>query len=388
MHTKLDGKPMIVSFKDGVKLFGLSIVSCCAVLVCTMFVNYQQDLMGIADKITTETAQMLYQAQISMGKVICFISGCCLLSTSMVLMLFYVKHYIDMHQSVLGMYKAMGYSSFAIAKHFWIFGVSVCIGCIAGWSLAYGICPLFYQAQNADGIFPQIEVTFHPSLILFLIILPSLFFICVAIGYGYFKLQAPVLDLLKERKELHRRKRHPKKEKPSFLQGLRQSILWEKKVLVFLMTFSAFCFSSMTQMAFAMDELASEMFAVMLMGIGLILAFTILLLSLSTVVRTNRKTIAIMQVFGYTDQVCQRTILGSYRPFAYLGFLLGTGYQYGLLKLVLTLVFAQVEGIPEYHFDIGNCLISLGLFLISYEMVMYCFFQKLKKVSLQSIMIE
>lgn len=385
---KLDGKSMIVSLKDGLKLFGLSIVTCCAVLVCTMFINYQFDLINITNQVTTDAARMLYQAQISMGKVICLVSGCSLLSTSIVLMLFYIKHYIDTHQSALGIYKAMGYGPFSIAKHFWIFGGSVLIGSIVGWSLAYLICPIFYQAQNADGLLPQMDVTFHPSLIFFFIVLPTLLFVCVAIGYGYFKLKAPVLDLLRERKPMRSHKHHLKKEKQSFLQGLRQSVLWEKKVLVFFIAFSAFCFSSMTQMAFSMDELASQMFSVMLMGIGLILAFTILVLSLSTVVKANRKTIAMMQVFGYTDKDCKRTILGSYRPFAYIGFLFGTGYQYGLLKLVLTFVFAQVEGVPEYHFDIVNGIISLGLFLISYEFVMYCFFQKLKKVSFKSIMRE
>ncbi|MCM1350396.1 MAG: hypothetical protein NC182_04265 [Prevotella sp.] len=379
---------MIVSLKDGLKLFGLSIVMCCAVMVCTMFMNYQLDLISIADQITTDAAQMLYQAQISMGKVICVVTGCTLLATSIVLILFYIKHYIDTHQSILGIYKAMGYNSFSIAQHFWMFGWSILIGCMIGWSLAYVICPIFYQAQNADGLFPQMDVTFHPSLILFFIVLPTLLFICVAMGYGYFKLKAPVLDLLKKRKKIRSRRYRPKKEQKTFLQGLRQSVLWEKKVLVFFITFSAFCFSSMSQMAFSMDELASQMFSVMLMGIGLVLAFTILFLSLSTVVKANQKTIAMMQVFGYTDKDCKRIILDSYRPFAYMGFLLGTGYQYGLLKLVLTLVFANVEGVPEYHFDIVNSFISLGLFWISYEFAIYCFFQKLKKVSFKSIMTE
>lgn len=379
---------MIVSLKDGIKLLGVSIVMCCAVLVCTIFVNYQFDIIKLANEMTTEAAKALYQAQLSMGKVICIVSGGCLILTSTILILFYIKHYIDTHQAELGVYKAMGYTPFSIAKHFWTFGCSVFIGSVIGFVIAYCICPLFYQTQNKDGLFPKMDVTFHPSLILFFIVIPTLLFSCIAIGYGCWKLHAPVLDLLKAKKKMRVQKHRSQKANRSFLQELTKSVLREKKVLVFFTLFSAFCFSSMTQMAFAMDELASKMFSIMLIGIGLVLSFTILLLSLTTVIKSNQKTIAMMQVYGYTDRQSQRVILGSYRPFAYIGFILGTIYQYGLLKIVLTLVFAKVEGVPEYHFDLINCLISLILFFVSYELVMYFFFQKLKKVSLKSIMME
>ena len=111
------------------------------------------------------------------------------------------------------------------------------------------------------------------------------------------------------------------------MKDLRGVTLRSKKSLVFFVAFSAFCFSAMVQMSFSMDELASETFAVMVLSIGLILAFVTLFLSLSSVVKGNTKTIAMMRVFGYDDTTCSRYILGAYRPISYLGFAIGTVYQ-------------------------------------------------------------
>ena len=59
---------MIVSIKDSVKLFGISIMTCCAVTVCNMFLNYYLDLTAIAGLIDNPYAQMFYDAQIMTSK--------------------------------------------------------------------------------------------------------------------------------------------------------------------------------------------------------------------------------------------------------------------------------------------------------------------------------
>ncbi len=38
---------MVISFKDSLKLFGISIMMCCAITVCNMFMNYLIDLKGV-----------------------------------------------------------------------------------------------------------------------------------------------------------------------------------------------------------------------------------------------------------------------------------------------------------------------------------------------------
>ena len=82
---------MIIGIKDTLKLFGISIIACCAVFVCTLFLNYNIDLVSIENEITTEAGILMYNAQVSMGKVTATVTGGCLVATSIVMLLFYEK---------------------------------------------------------------------------------------------------------------------------------------------------------------------------------------------------------------------------------------------------------------------------------------------------------
>lgn len=161
-----------------------------------------------------------------------------------------------------------------------------------------------------------------------------------------------------------------------------------KKALVFFIIFASFCFSAMTQMSFSMKDLSSEMMGAMMLVIGLVLAFTTLFLAITTVINGNTKTIAVMRVFGYSQKECCRAILGGYRPMSYIGFIIGTVYQYGLLRLMVDIVFKDVEGVPTYKFDFPVMLISLVCFITIYEILMYVYSEKIKKISIKEIMIE
>ena len=379
---------MVIGLKDTLKLLGISIVACCAIFVCTLFLSYNIDLKQIDGTMTSMEAIILYQAQVSMGKVTCAVTGGCLCATSAVMLLFYVKNYIDAHGKELGILKALGYSDRNIAKHFWIFGFCVLIGCLVGFLGATLYQPTFYAVQNAEGIFPDVPVHIHLDLFLLLVLLPAAAFALLSILYADLILKRPVLDLIREKRE-HRTK-HKKKDDSTlpFLQTLKRSTVRDKKLLVFFIAFSAFCFSAMTQMSMSMLDLSSESFAGMILSIGLILAFVTLFLSLSAVVKGNTKTIAMMRVFGYDERTCGRAILGGYRPFSYLGFALGTIYQYALLKLVLTFVFEGVDSIPEYHFDFKALGITLVLFLLTYELILLFYAKAIGKLSLKSVMAE
>ncbi len=381
---------MVIGFKDTVKLFGIAIIACCAVFVCTLFLSYNIDLAAIKDEITTEAGMVMYHAQVLMGKVVAGVSGGCLIATSVVMLLFYVKNYIGTHGKELGILKALGYSDIRIAKHFWIFGLSVFFGCIVGYITGYLYLPTFYQKQapNSQALIPELKVQFHPLLTFALIGAPTIAFIAISVWFAYLKLKSPVLDLLREKQNLKVRIGRDGKEDTPFLKDLRGLTLRSRKSLVFFVAFSAFCFSAMVQMSFSMTELASETFAAMVLSIGLILAFVTLFLSLSSVVRGNTKTIAMMRVFGYDDATCSRYILGAYRPFSYLGFAIGTVYQYGLLKLMVSVVFADVGNVPEYSFDFEALMITLIMFVLVYELVMYLYSRGIKRLSVKSIMLE
>ena len=131
-----------------------------------------------------------------------------------------------------------------------------------------------------------------------------------------------------------------------------------------------------------------ETYAVMVLSIGLILAFVTLFLSLSSVVKGNTKTIAMMRVFGYDDTTCSRCILGAYRPISYIGFAFGTVYQYGLLRMMVSVVFADIENMPEYGFDFKALTVTLILFVLTYELVMYLYSRSIKRLSVKSVMLE
>lgn len=388
---RLDGDEMLIGIKNASKLIGISIIACCAVLVCTMFLNFYLDVQSIESEITSEISLIFYNAQVSTAKVVCLVSGGCLLITSVVMLMFYIKHYIDTHKKELGILKALGYSNLKIAKSFWIFGISAFIGTAIGFCGAFLMMPWFYALQNEDKMLPEIAIHFHPTIFLYFVILPTVGFSLLAIGYAWCKLKKPVLSLLKnDFQTLAKTKKHAedKLSECSFVDDLKRNTLKSNKVLVFFIIFASFCFSAMTQMSFSMKDLSSEMMGVMMLIIGLALAFTTLFLAITTVINGNTKTIAMMRVFGYSQKECCKAILGGYRPMSYIGFAIGTGYQYALLRIMVDIVFKDVEGVPVYKFDFPVMLISLVAFIMIYEILMFVYSEKVKRISIKEIMIE
>lgn len=378
---------MIIGIKDTAKLFAITVVTCCAVFVCALFLNYNLDIVGIKDEITTAQGIIMYDAQVATGKMVVGVSGGCLVVTTAVMLIFYVKLYIDSHGKELGILKALGYSNLNIARHFWVFGISVFLGSVLGYAGADAYMPTFYEVQNSEELLPQMTPQFHFYLVFSLLLFPAVFFMLVAVLYAYFKMKAPVISLLREMQKVKIKKVKDELKEYPFLTDLRKSTLRSRKILVFFVGFSAFCFSAMTQMAMSMDDLASESFSWMILSIGLILAFMTLLMSLTSVIKANTKTIAMMKVFGYSRKEYSRSILGGYRPVSYIGFAIGTVYQYVLLRIAVDIVFADYENMPEYRFDFKALAISLVMFVISYELITYCYSRKIGKQSVKSIML-
>lgn len=382
---------MLIGIKNASKLVGISVIVFCAVLVCTLFLNFYLDVRSVESEIRSEASMIFYTAQVSTAKVVCLVSGGCLLMTSVVMLLFYIKHYIDTHKKELGILKALGYSGLTVAGNFWIFGISAFIGAALGFGGAFLMMPRFYALQNEEKLLPELAVQFHPTVFLFFVILPTVGFSLLAVGYARYKLGAPVLSLLKnDFRTLTGAKKHPadRSDGRSFVDDLKRNGLKRKKALVFFILFASFCFSAMTQMSFSMKDLSSEMMGAMILTIGLTLAFTTLFLAITTVIKGNTKTIAMMRVFGYSQKDCCKAILGGYRPISYIGFALGTVYQYALLRIMVDIVFKDIEGVPVYRFDFPVMLISLAVFVLLYEVLMLVYSEKIKKISIKEIMIE
>ena len=73
---------------------------------------------------------------------------------------------------------------------------------------------------------------------------------------------------------------------------------------------------------------------------------------------------------------------------SYIGFVIGTVYQYALLRIMVDIIFRDVEIIPDYQFDLPVMLISLAAFIIIYEILMFAYSGKIKKISIKEIMME
>lgn len=378
---------MIVSIRDIFKMIGILIVSFCAVIVCAMFLNYYLDLVTVENLITNDIAKIFYDAQCSTSKVVSAVSGGCLLLTTVVLICFYIGHYIDTHQKQLGIMKALGYTGFSVAKNFWVFGLPVFAGTSLGYLGAHLLMPRLYELNNKDGYLPDITISFHPELCISMVIIPTVFFSLLAVGYSFLKLRVPALWLIREQ-SVRKVVTAKKDTDMSFLRELEKSNVRQRKSLIFFITFAVFCFAAMMQMSSSMDELASRMMAVMIISIGIVLAVVTLFIATTSVIKANRKTITMMKVFGYSAKECQRAVLNGYRPWAYLGFVLGTIYQYTLLKIMVSVVFKDVEGVPDYNFDVPVMLITLAAFLVLYETIMFAYTKQMEKLSVKEIMLD
>lgn len=382
---------MVIGIKDALKFIGISVISCCAVLVCTMFFNFYLDIAAIENEIVSEEIMLFYNAQVSTSKVVCFVSGGCLLVTSVIMLVFYIRYYIDAHKKELGILKALGYSEWRIAGNFYVFSVSILIGTAAGFAMAFVIMPFFYRLQNEDKILPEFTIGFHPSIFIYFVVIPTALFALLSVVYAYIKLKMPVISLLKDNVYTQSNPKKTKAEKNTdrpFIDDLKRNTLKTKKTLVFFSIFSAFCFSAMMQMSYSMIDLSSEMMAAMIMIIGIILSCVTLVLAVTTVVNGNTKTIAMMRVFGYSQKECCNALLGGYRPLAYIGFAAGTVYQYVLLRVMVDVVFKNIENVPLYEFNFKAMLVTLICFAVIYELVMYFYSERIKKISVKEIMLE
>lgn len=379
---------MVISIKDLRKLSVVSIISFCAVLVTTLFVNFYLDLQSIEVEKLSLTAKAYYDAQVLIAKFVSLVSGGVLSLLAVLLLFFYIKQFIDNHKEELGILKALGYHNFELAKHFWIFSCSVFLGAILGFVSSFFFMKDFYDLRNQKGLLPNIEIHFHWQLFLAMVILPTLLFALLGIGYALIKLKQPCLYLLK-RLELAqvKQKRHKTKVNRPFLQELGAVHFYKRKLLIFFVIFAAFSFAAMMQLSLGMKDFIDGTIQVMMMGIGVLLSLSILLLCLGTVVQENKASLALMKAFGYRQKEFSLVILTRYRLVAYLGFVLGTVYQYGLMKLLLKVIVKDAQGVPDYSFDVHNFLITFLAFVILYELLVTYYFIAIRRMTLKEIML-
>lgn len=81
-------------------------------------------------------------------------------------------------------------------------------------------------------------------------------------------------------------------------------------------------------------------------------------------------------------------MFGGFRLFAYIGFGIGTAYQYGLLRLMVDLVFKNVDPPLAYSFDVGAFFVSLACFVVVYEVAVLYFNYRIGKENVRKFVSE
>lgn len=378
---------MIVSLKDSLKLIGIIIVIFCAAFVCTFFLNFYIDAKAIRDFINDAETLVLYKAQIATATFTSAISGGFLAVIAIIMLVFYIKLYIDKNLNKLGVLKAMGYSNLKIASRFLVFGFSVFLGAALGFGMGFAIMPIIYEGMSIDGL-PEITINFHFWLFIVLVIVPTVLFAVFAFCYALLSLKIPVCQMLKGRAEKLRKYVKKQDKERSFLCEMCYKTIVSKKSIAFFIAFACFCFSAMVQMSVSMLDLSSELMGGIILGIGIVLSVTTIFMAVTTLMNGNLKNIAMMKAFGYTNFEIALSILGGYHIFALIGFALGTVYQYGILSIMINFVFKDVESVPDYSFDIAVFFIAFAVFIVFYECMMLFYFSKISKVNVKSVMIE
>ena len=94
------------SVKDIRKLVVVSIIGACAIFVANLFLNFYLDIEQLEISKTNPMIQTYYDAQISLSWMVAMVSGVVLSLTSILLMCFYIKQFVDDHKEQLGILKA------------------------------------------------------------------------------------------------------------------------------------------------------------------------------------------------------------------------------------------------------------------------------------------
>lgn len=374
---------MIVGIKDGLKLFGVAIVCACAVFVCTFFLNYYMDCLAL-ENVPAESVE-LYNAQQLSAKVTCMITGGVLALIAVFLVAFYTGLFISERSKTIGALKAIGYPNGKIALCFWVFGLSVLLGTAVGHGLGYALAPTIY-ALMSDG-FLKVPLHYHFELTAGLVLAPTVVFSFIAVLCAYLKLRAPVMQLLRGKAE---------KAETGKVKNNGRTFLWETffrtpathKALAFFVALAGFCFAAMMQMGWSMKTLSTVTMGIIMLVIGIVLAATTFLLAMTSLTRGNAKTVSLMKAYGYNFREYGNAVFGGFRLFAYIGFAVGTAYQYGLLRLMVDLVFNNVAEMPEYSFDVPCFFVTLACFIVVYELAVLYFNYRVGKENIRKYVSE
>jgi len=148
--------------------------------------------------------------------------------------------------------------------------------------------------------------------------------------------------------------------------------------------------SKLEDVLYASSQQKGTYFALSFLFISIGLALSILTISIvmKIIISSNRKYLAMMKAFGYTNAECNRIVLSGFRITAYIGFIIGTLYAIVLTKFLFDLLAkASTVAIPMTP-DSKVITISLVIFAVSYEVIMLLYKKSMNAVTLQEVMMK
>lgn len=380
---KLGGN--MISFKTTLKSYGVIVICFCAVFLETLFLSYLIDLKALDCSSFTETQLNVYNAQISLCKMMNLIAILILGLFSFVLLFFSIERFIDENKSNMGVLKALGYTSNKISISLMKYFLPVLLGSILGYVAAIMFSKIFYQTMNKDHIYPDVYFSFN--FLLFILFVFTLPLITLSFSYviGRIKLRTNPLDMINQVKKT---KKIRTTKVNNFLSDTRRTVLKNNIILIVFVGFSTLCFSSNIQMAFTMYYQAntSPLFFWMILLIGLLLGFTIMILAFKFVFTNNKKYLSIFKAFGYKNKECYYAVYGGYFIVAIISFILGTLYQ-ALIMSIMFKVFASTYEI-KYHFDLKALGFSIMFFSVIYIGINLYYYLKINKLKLECLNVD
>lgn len=376
----------MVTVKTTLKSYGVMIIAFCSMFLETLFLSYKLDLKSLDTSNFTKLQLDVYDAQLSMCNMMNMISLLILGLFSFVLLFFSVERYIEENKSNMGVLKALGYNDHKLSLSLMTYSIPVFVGTCAGYLGALAFSKLFYNAMNADHIYPDVNFSFNITLCICVLFGLPVLTLCFSYLIGRIKFKVNALDMINQAK---RNKRvRITKDKRSFLIDTKYTMLKNNIALIIFVGFATLCFSATVQMAFTMyfEVDMSMLFFLMMLFIGLILGVTIMILAFKFVFLSNKNHISILKAFGYDEKQCYFAFYGGYYIVSAISFILGTLYQ----VLILSIMFKAFEGAYEikYEFSFLSLAYSFVSFAITYGIINLYYYFKINKLTLDNLNVD
>lgn len=216
--------------------------------------QFSEDNLSIG--LALSSKKMLFTMIISL-------TGCILGAVAAITLYLAICAQMQRQSASLGILKALGYSKWRLSVSYAKSGVSVLLGAIAGYFLAFFLFPLTSSMLNVLLLLPQTGLRFYPVCFILLTLVPACVFAGIAVLIAARKLSLPALQLIQNRNERNlgriasasAGRRQPK----TFLKATSKAVVLNHLTAVFFVLFAGFAFCGDALLAITMAGIPSGM---------------------------------------------------------------------------------------------------------------------------------